>query len=53
MTVKNKSSAPTCVITGPTNGIGRETAKVLSVQGFKLILLCRDVVKGKALAAEL
>jgi NAD(P)-dependent dehydrogenase (short-subunit alcohol dehydrogenase family) len=53
MTVNNKSSAPVCVITGPTNGIGRETAKVLSVQGFKLILLCRDAVKGKALAAEL
>jgi NAD(P)-dependent dehydrogenase (short-subunit alcohol dehydrogenase family) len=53
MTVNKNSSAPVCVISGPTNGIGRETAKVLSTQGFKLLLLCRDAVKGNALIAEL
>jgi NAD(P)-dependent dehydrogenase (short-subunit alcohol dehydrogenase family) len=53
MTAYQKSSSPVCVITGPTNGIGKETAKVLSDKGFQLLLVCRDQTKGNALIAEL
>jgi NAD(P)-dependent dehydrogenase (short-subunit alcohol dehydrogenase family) len=53
MSVIEKRSAPVCVITGPTNGIGKETAKVLAAQGFKLLLVCRSEAKGNALVAEL
>lgn len=43
----------TCVITGPTQGIGRATAHGLAERGARLLLLCRNVEKGRALAAEL
>ncbi len=42
-----------CVITGPTNGIGKQTAIELAAKGFSLVLLCRDVDKGNALVQEL
>lgn len=53
MTANKKQSVPVCVITGPTNGIGKETAKVLSAKGFHLLLVCRDEAKGNSLIAEL
>ncbi|WP_116363932.1 SDR family oxidoreductase [Parahaliea mediterranea] len=40
------------VITGPTAGIGRETALELGRRGARLTLLCRAQHKGEALAAE-
>lgn len=43
----------TCVITGPTSGIGRATALALGEQGARLLLLCRNREKGEALAREL
>src|SRR5687768_10074616 len=43
----------TCVITGPTAGIGRETARALAKDGWRLVLVCRDRTKGEALVTEL
>jgi retinol dehydrogenase-12 len=43
----------TCVITGPTRGIGRPTALWLAARGARVLLLCRDRQKGDALAREL
>ncbi|MCB1614684.1 MAG: SDR family NAD(P)-dependent oxidoreductase [Pseudomonadales bacterium] len=40
-------------ITGPTNGIGRETALELARQGYKLVLLCRNKQAGEALCREI
>ena len=42
-----------CAITGPTSGIGRATALALGRKGAKLLLLCRSVEKGNALAEEI
>lgn len=43
----------TALITGPTNGIGRETALALGEKGYKLFLLCRNQQAGEALADEI
>ena len=43
----------TCVITGPTQGIGRATTHALAARGARWLLLCRNVEKGRRLAAEL
>lgn len=43
----------TALITGPTSGIGRETALALGGRGFKLFLLCRNGNAGEALADEI
>lgn len=43
----------TCVITGPTAGIGRATARALAEQGFRLGLVARNAEKLEALAQEL
>ena len=41
------------LITGPTNGIGRETALALAKQGHRLFLLCRNRDLGEALVSEI
>jgi NAD(P)-dependent dehydrogenase (short-subunit alcohol dehydrogenase family) len=43
----------TCLITGPTSGIGRATALELARRGMSLVLLCRDAAKAKELSAEI
>lgn len=43
----------TALITGPTHGIGRETALALGLRGFKLFLLCRNRTAGEALCHEI
>src|SRR6185436_18664893 len=43
----------TCLITGPTAGIGRATALALGRLGAKLVLVCRDRERGEALASEI
>jgi len=41
------------LVTGPTSGIGREVTRVLARRGAHVLLACRDVAAGEALAAEL
>ncbi len=43
----------TALITGPTNGIGRETALELARRGYKLFLLCRNRELGEQLCEEI
>lgn len=43
----------TCAITGPTSGVGRATALALAERGARLLLLCRSLEKGEALARTL
>lgn len=41
------------LITGATGGIGRETARGLLARGHEVVIACRDVAKGEAVAREL
>lgn len=43
----------TALITGPTSGIGRETALALGGMGYRLFLLCRNGQAGQQLADEI
>ena len=43
----------TVVVTGPTSGIGKEIAVGLAGLGANLVLGCRDMAKGTAVAAEI
>jgi NAD(P)-dependent dehydrogenase (short-subunit alcohol dehydrogenase family) len=43
----------TVLVTGATSGIGLETARILSGQGFRVIVGARDAVRGPAVAGEL
>ena len=42
-----------CIITGPTSGIGTESAKEMWRRGWHVVLACRNEAKGKELAKEL
>jgi retinol dehydrogenase-14 len=42
-----------CVITGANSGIGKATASSLARMGMTVVLVCRDLEKGKAAQAEI
>lgn len=43
----------TCVVTGPTAGIGKEIARGLALKNARVALVCRNAAKGEAVAQEL
>ena len=43
----------TCLITGATNGIGRETAVALAEMGASVVITARDERKGRAVQSEI
>ncbi|HEU4412674.1 MAG TPA: SDR family oxidoreductase [Polyangiaceae bacterium] len=49
----NEMKGQTCVVTGASGGIGRETARALASRGARVVLVCRDRAKGEATRAEL
>lgn len=42
-----------CIVTGPTSGIGKETARGLARMGATVILACRNTEKGEAVRQEI
>lgn len=52
-TSRRRLSGETIILTGGTSGIGKETAKELSMRGARLILACRDVKVGQELAGDI
>jgi retinol dehydrogenase-13 len=45
-------AAPVSMVTGATGALGRATALALAAQGHRLVLLCRDADRGRAVAQE-
>lgn len=43
----------TFIVTGPTSGIGKETAKELALCGANVVLACRDVKAGQKVVREI
>jgi NAD(P)-dependent dehydrogenase (short-subunit alcohol dehydrogenase family) len=43
----------TIIVTGPTSGLGWQMAHELGAMGASLVLGCRDVARGEAVAAEI
>ncbi|WP_278858054.1 SDR family NAD(P)-dependent oxidoreductase [Kocuria palustris] len=46
-------SGRTWLVTGATNGVGRETARAASRAGARVLLTARDAARGEAVRAEL
>jgi NAD(P)-dependent dehydrogenase (short-subunit alcohol dehydrogenase family) len=46
-------SGKTCLVTGGTSGIGRETARQLAMLGATVIIVARDAGRGEAAADEI
>src|SRR3954463_6330659 len=50
---KARMKGKTCVVTGPTAGIGKEIARGLTLKNARLALVCRNAAKGEATVREL
>ena len=46
-------SEKVCIVTGANSGIGKETALGLSQMGARVVMVCRNVEKGKAALEEI
>jgi NAD(P)-dependent dehydrogenase (short-subunit alcohol dehydrogenase family) len=46
-------SARTCVVTGANSGIGYETVRALARMGARVVMVCRDPVRGEAARSAL
>src|SRR6266853_4110986 len=46
-------SGKICIITGANSGIGKETALGLAQMGARVVMVCRNVEKGKAALEEI
>ncbi|CAB4069499.1 RDH12 [Lepeophtheirus salmonis] len=44
---KERLDGKTAIITGGTAGIGKEVARILSSRGARVVIGCRDLVKGR------
>ena len=53
MDLAPEQTGRTWLITGATNGIGRELARMVAVPGRRIILTARDLDRGENVAAEL
>jgi NAD(P)-dependent dehydrogenase (short-subunit alcohol dehydrogenase family) len=42
-----------CVVTGASNGIGKETARALASHGAQVVMVCRDRDKGEAVRSAI
>lgn len=51
--VEGSMEGKTCVITGTTSGIGKETALALARRGASVLMVARDQERGQAAAAEI
>lgn len=47
------TTSRTVVITGATSGLGRAAAQAFASQGFQVVLIARDRIRGNALAVDL
>ena len=51
--MNNDPSKKTCLITGGTSGIGKETVKGLAKAGFRVVMAVRNLKKGEETIAEI
>lgn len=48
----NKDTAPLCIVTGASSGIGLYATKSLVMRGWHVVMACRDTAKAEAAARE-